>query len=517
MTLRYSSPVPLSLRSLYFAFFCFGCASPPAPPAPSPPPAPEVPTGSTVAGHEDRIVYVPRSQTLALSDRIPALKENGVTTIYLADVTGTGPDVLNPAELALPLDEASARGLVAAIRSAGMDAILEVELNHVAEGSPLVGEYPEWFHDYGLLRDFDDVEQRQFFDLPGTRDFAQERPEVSSFLIGTASSFADRAPISGLGFKHVSHVPMPFWAELVWASAGAVDAPFRTVGRYHTASPTRLAFALRHGRFSEVFDRPFHLAAVETFCGTAPNERLAAVLSSDSLYRRPEALITYLDGLDDPLECDEASMIAGLTVQHGVRGRPMLRERTFTDERQSWLLRLQALRRNHPVFFDGESKLVAAGRAGIFFLRIGRGEIGAVLFNAGDSMPLSVPLPLGVPASSLVEALGVSIEGGKLVVPPRSAGLAVFRRVGSLDWLSRKPRAVSLTFEGAPPDAVLRCVHPAFGNGKPVPLRGPVTASVSPGTAVELELRGAGTVQRRYLFVDYQRGPLERTFRWSSP
>lgn len=473
--------------------------------------------GSTIAGHQDRLLYVPRSDLPGLEERIPALRRHGVSTVYLGDLTGTGPDVADPAVVAPPLDEASLQRLVTSIRAAGMDAIVDLELNHVASDSPLVDQYPDWFHAYGPIRDFEDVNQRQFFDIAGTRDFAQERPQVSAFLIGAASSFFDRAPVSGLGFKHVAHAPMAFWAELVWASGNSVDARLRTIGRYRTDEPKQLAFALRHGRFDEAFDRPFGRAAFETFCRGAPNERLAAVLSADYRYSKPESLITYVPDPESPEGCEERVLKAALTFQHGVRGRPLLLESAFTPGQENWLLRLHALRRDHPVFHSGESQLVAVGRAGILLLRQGRSEIAAVLYNAGEPRPLSVPLPMGVPASSVLKTLGMEIDSGRMTVPAVSTGIALFRRSGPLAWLDRDPRRVQIRVADAPPGATLSGAHPALGDGRAWSADRVIDVELRPGTALELALKSGTTTRRRYLFVDYQRGPAEFTVSWSGP
>lgn len=520
--------------------------SDPTPDAPGEPLRP----GSTTVASEDRIVFVD-SATLstespnALLDRLEAI---GASTLYLFGISLTPSGNLDPAAVRDELggDE----GLVHLTRQArrrGFDVIVDLELNHVDARSPLVERRPDWFHRYGAIRDYDDPRQLLFFDIEGTRDFAQEKPEVAAFLIGAATSFLDRAPISGLGFQSARHVPIPFWAELVWASSDAAETHFRTIATWLSGNPRMLALVLEEVGFSEVLDVPTHFALYETVCDRAAPERLASILYADRRYEEPSRLVTWLDhpgipSAEDRCGADERAIRSVLTLQHGLRGRPAITRRLARcangdDEcshgRTAHLRALYELRKAHPVLYDGETRLIAAGTAGLLLLRIGQREVAAVLYNASEREPLKVPVPMGVSAKAMIHAYGVEVQGGQLIAEPGHSGIAVFRRpgTGALDWSSPSPRDVEVVVEGVPENAsevVLVGDHEVFGNwerARGLRLRREGQAyrgeTVLPrGAAAELRvvamIDGEEILEEgpRFLFVGHQRGAHSLRWRW---
>ncbi|MEM6733481.1 MAG: hypothetical protein AAF658_18120, partial [Myxococcota bacterium] len=437
----------------------------------------------TALPHQDRLVFVD-SATLreetpdALLDR---LEDLGARTLYLYAATQDMDGGPNPVQVRDELGgDDGLDKWVRAARLRGFDVIVDLELNHVSESSPLVEAHPDWFHPFGAIRDYSDARELVFHDIEGTRDFAQENPAVSAYLIGAATSFVDRAPISGLGFQSARHVPIPFWAELVWASADSVATRFRTVATWLSGNPRTLALVLSEAGFSEVLDVPSHFALFETVCDGAPPERLASIMYADRRYTDPTRLVTWLDHpgippIDERCEGNEPNIRSVLALQHGLRGRPAITERVArcagSDEcgRGAHLRALFDLREQHPVLFSGETRLIAAGLAGLLFLRVGREEVATVAYNASDTEALVVPLPLGVQSSTLQGSYGVRVESGRLTVEPGESGIAVFRRpaIGALEWSEPTVRSVQIRVEGAPVAAeglVLVGDHEAFGD-----------------------------------------------------
>ncbi|MEO0459514.1 MAG: hypothetical protein AAF219_01635 [Myxococcota bacterium] len=435
----------------------------------------------------------------------------------------------------------------AALRGLGLH--IDVELNHVPTSSPLVRNHPDWFHRVGPLRDYQDPQQLLFGDLEGSRDFAQEQPEVSAFLIGATLDLVARVPLAGLGLRSVRHVPVPFWAELVWASIEATAGRLNTVGSYFTGDARELARVFRQAGFSHAFDYPMHFALLEVGCDAQDPERIASVLTADSDYDDPSRLVTLLGRpgevtLEERCGADERLVRRMLALQHGLRGTPAVMRETLnceaptagcTAKRREHLRELLAIRERHPVLHDGETRVVAAGQAGLLLLRLNRERLAVVLYNASLNSTLTVPLPLGVPTSALVDSYGLELVEGQLRAEAGSSGIAVFRRPSgrALEWSEPTARRVEISVEGLP-ERVERLVlvgdSDALGTWDPeqgvkmekragvfysaLPLPRGSTAHVHlvAISGEDEELEGMS----RYVFVDYQRGPLRLRWSWRS-
>ncbi|MEL6543523.1 MAG: hypothetical protein AAFQ82_02785 [Myxococcota bacterium] len=506
--------------------------------------------GATVAPHQDRIVFL---DSAALEGREPestvsTLRALGASTLYLVGVSMTEQGSQDPAGLRPELGgEAGLFRWVQTAREGGLDVLIDLELNHVDERSSLVRERPDWFHGLGPIRDYDDPGQIVFHDIEGTRDFAQELPEVSAFLIGAASSFIDRAPISGLGFQSARHVPTPFWAELVWAVQDAADVRIRTLATWLSGNPRMLARVLSEVGFSEVLDVPSHFALYETVCDRARPERLASVLYADRRYDDPTRLVTWLDHPSIPSaeeRCggDEGAILSALALQHGLRGRPSITERLARCEskdaecsarRSKHLRTLFELRAKHPVLFAGDSRLIAVGRAGLLLLRVGREEVATVAYNASSDEALVVPVPMGIASSTLLESYGMEVEGRRLSVPPGGTGIAVFRNpgTGALEWSVPTSKTIEISMTEVPTAAesvVLVGDHEIFGDWdieKGLELRRDADGwkaqfDLPRGAAAELRavawVNGEELMEEhpRFIFVAHQRGSEALSWQW---
>lgn len=435
----------------------------------------------------------------------------------------------------------------AALRGLGLH--VDVELNHVPRSSPLVRDHPDWFHRVGPLRDYQDPQQLLFGDVEGSRDFAQEQPDVSAFLIGATLDLVARVPLAGLGLRSVRHVPVPFWAELVWASTEATAGRLSTVGSYFTGDARELARVFRQTGFSHAFDYPMHFALLEVGCDAQAPERIASVLTADSNYDDPSRLVTLLGRpgeltLEQRCGGDERLVQRLLALQHGLRGTPAVMRETLnckasnagcSTKRGEHLRKLLAIRERHPVLLGGETRVVAAGQAGLLLLRLNREQLAVVLYNASLESTLTVPLPLGVPRSALVDSYGLELAEGQLRVAAASSGIAVFRRPSgrALEWSEPTARRVEISVAGLP-ERVERLVlvgdSDALGTWDPeqgvemekragsfhaaLPLPRGSTAHVHlvAISGQDEELEGMS----RYVFIDYQRGPLQLRWGWRS-
>lgn len=356
-----------------------------------------------------------------------------------------------------------------ALAGRGMGLILDFVANHVAPGSPLVAEHPDWFHHLGDIEDWENAEEAITHDVHGLPDLAQEHPPVADWLIGHARDWQERLRPEGFRLDAVRHVAPAFWTELSGALR-ARDASVALVGELFDGDPRDVAESWRAGGFTGMFDFPLYYALTDVFCDDAKPGRLLAMLAQDGAYPDPSALVTFVDNHDLPRiasRCGDGGL-AALRLILALRGRPAV----------TWGTELPLSGDEEPdnrgdFDWDAErrwEKHLALGlalRARWSGLRAAEREIlmlddGLAAWVQGDAASAAVvavnrgPEARTVPLPALGDWQDPAMRRGidELVVPSGSVAFAVTEGEGSAlrDWLARaKPESVVVTvrLEGA--------------------------------------------------------------------
>jgi glycosidase len=164
-----------------------------------------------------------------LRKRIPYLKELGVTAVWTTPVykQATG----NPArpcpyhgywiDFADPDEgdveprlggEADFRALLGGLREAGIEFVLDMVVNHSADNARILRQRPGWFHDEATCRTLGDPEETCPF-RSGIPDFAQEIPEVATYLTDISRGWIERFPVGSIRMDTVKHVPAAYFRD----------------------------------------------------------------------------------------------------------------------------------------------------------------------------------------------------------------------------------------------------------------------------------------------------------------
>ncbi len=332
-----------------------------------------------------------------------------------------------------------------ALRDRGMGLILDMVTNHVAPGSPLLTEHPDWFHHNGDIIDWNDPVQVVINDVHGLPDLAQELPAVRDWLVGDGQAWIERVHPEGFRLDAVRHVGLDFWADYNRSMRAVGGEDLTLVGELFDGDPATVDHYWRTGGFSGMFDFPLHYALLDVLCGDAPVGKLASVLAQDRHHPDPSQLVTFLDNHDLPRvasRCTPDELGGALTALLSLRGRPAITWGTEAGldgaeepanradfpwgEARPWekqIVHGLSLRAANPALRSAHREVLFLGDAQVAFLqRAPGGDDAAVLaVNRADrdwSMDLPsgewrdtsrgavVRSPVNVPARSVLRLLG---------------------------------------------------------------------------------------------------------------
>jgi hypothetical protein len=333
----------------------------------------------------------------------------------------------------------------------GMRLYLDMVLNHVAFDAPLLRQKPDWFHHKGRIQNWDDPVELETHDVHGLPDLAQENDEVYRYLLETSFYWIDAVHPDGFRLDAVKHMPLDFlrrYNDDVLAHAGP---GFALLGEVLEGDAHKLAGVMRKGHFTALFDFPVMFALSDVFCHDQPVAKLAAALSQDTEYERPQDLVTLLDNHDLPRILTACGADVGRVKQAmlalvTVRGTPSIlygTESGLTGEREpqnrgdmvfapEHALRKAlafdlALRAHNRAFLSGQTRLLSAGDDLLVFARVAPTQAALVAINRGASA-VSVPLPRELSGKASVrDALtGERIAGSAFSVGARAIRCLLF-------------------------------------------------------------------------------------------
>jgi len=286
-----------------------------------------------------------------IREHLPYLKELGVTALWLTPIVknGAGQDYHGYGAVDLYAVDPhfgttqDYRELVAEAHKHAMKMIFDIVPNHVGPRHPWVADPPlrDWFHgtaqnhlssSAALPKDFYGesgkklVENDPFEALADPHapprmsrnltdgwffnilpDLNTENPMVAQYLSQNSIWWAETSGLDSYRIDTFPYVPRKFWAD--WHAALRRLYPYlTTVGEvFHRDPAVTSFFAGGQRRFDGVdsgvttlFDYPMYFALRDVLLNDAPVGRLADVLRHDSLYVRPEELVTFFGNHDVP-------------------------------------------------------------------------------------------------------------------------------------------------------------------------------------------------------------------------
>jgi neopullulanase len=316
-------------------------------------------------------------------------------------------------------------------------------------------------------------------------DLNTENPIVATYLQQNAIWWAESSGLDGFRIDTFPYVPRIFWSR--WhAAIQRIYPRLTTIGEVYHPDPSVTAFFAGGQRrldgvdsgVTTVFDYPMFFALRDVLSGKAPAAKLADVLRHDSLYPRPEQLVTFF-GNHDTNRFAGASGPAGgsavdlakLTLAFGLnltlRGIPQLyygdeigmpggsdpdNRRDFpggwredpknafiesgrTPEQQqvfSFVQNLLRVRREHPALSDGRQWNLLSDESAIVFLWESDEEKLLVAVNCAKSarelhVAVSETPAAGAAGSEKLFGVGgVDVGGKEIVVRAPAESVSVF-------------------------------------------------------------------------------------------
>ncbi len=286
-----------------------------------------------------------------IREHLPYLKDLGVTTLWLTPIlkNGAAQDYHGYGSVDLYAVDPHLgtirdyQELVAEAHKQSMKIVFDFVPNHVGPKHPWVAEppLPDWFHGTrqhhmdtraGLNGGFYGKTDKQsiandpfetlvdphapprlsrnltdgwFFNtLP---DLNTESPVVAQYLLQNSIWWAETSGLDGYRLDTFPYVPRKFWST--WhAELHHIYPYLTTIGEvFHPDPSVTSFFAGGEKRFDGIdsglntlFDFPTFFAQRDVLLLNAPVRRIADVLRHDSLYVRPDALVTFFANHDVP-------------------------------------------------------------------------------------------------------------------------------------------------------------------------------------------------------------------------
>jgi glycosidase len=307
-------------------------------------------------------------------DRLPYLKELGVTTLWLnpwyennnrlnerekydgqpiTDYHGYGATDFYAVEEHFG-DLAKLKEFVEKAHALGLKVVQDQVANHTGPYHPWVQDppLPDWFHGSRESHLDEDWQTWALMDRTATRsavartldgwfinilpDLNHENPEVRRYVTQNALWWVGVTGIDGIRQDTLPYVPRSYWAE--WRAALEREFPqLSVVGEVLDGNPAMTAFfqgGVKHADGVDsgiewVFDFPLHFSLRRTFANGESIRETARVLAHDWLYPDASKLIT-LCGLHDVERFmnERGATAEGLRLAFGllftVRGLPLV-------------------------------------------------------------------------------------------------------------------------------------------------------------------------------------------------
>jgi glycosidase len=429
-----------------------------------------------------------------IREHLPYLKDLGVTTLWLTPVLKNGAPQDYHGYGAVDLYAVDphlgtineCQQLVSAAHQQGMKILFDAVVNHVGPNHPWVKNppLPDWFHGtpaqhMDSATPLDPSFYGKSTHQPSTNDsfealvdphtpphfsknltqgwFANvlpdlntENPVVVQYLLLNSMWWTETTGLDGYRLDTLPYVPRKFWAA--WHFALRRLYPnLTTIGEVFHPDPSVTSFFVGGQKrydgvdsgLTTLFDFPLYFTLRDVLLRGAPAGKIAEILRHDSLYNRPDSLITFFGNHDvtriaDPSNDaaghlqDETRAVRTLQLAYGLtltlRGIPQLYygdeigmpgaadpdnrhdfpggwigdpKNAFTADGRTpqqqqifwYVQKLLRLRREHPVLAEGRLWHLASDDSSYIFERDSDEEKVIVAFNnSKESRQLKTPL-----------------------------------------------------------------------------------------------------------------------------
>ena len=303
-----------------------------------------------------------------IREHLPYLKDLGVTTLWLTPVLKNGAPQDYHGYGAVDLYAVDPhlgtineyQQLVATAHQQQMKILFDAVINHVGPNHPWVKNppLPDWFHGtpaqhtnsatpldesfYGKInpptnesfealvdphappRFSQNLLQGWFFNvLP---DLNTENPVVAQYLLQNSIWWAETTGLDGYRIDTFPYVPRKFWA--VWHLALRRLYPsMTTIGEVFHPDPTVTSFFVGGQKrydgidsgVTTLFDFPLYFTLRDVLLRGASAGGIAEILRHDSLYNRPDSLVTFFGNHDVTRLVNAATDTKGHPQDEGLR------------------------------------------------------------------------------------------------------------------------------------------------------------------------------------------------------
>lgn len=379
--------------------------------------------------------------------------------------------------------------LVGDMHGSGMRFVLDMVVNHTGDTATLPKQHPDWFHDPNTCGGLGNPTVN--CPLDGHPDFAQEKPQVASYLSSVAARWTSTYAIDGIRMDTARHVPPSYFQNSFFpavrgakadlfsvaeifdeGSVGSlvpyVDAGFDSAfhfvlrralidGVAHAGSIDAVARAVAAGIDQLGMQRALDLVLMMDNHDTArfANEpgwgvpedqiRRRQMLALDLLFTLPGIPQLYQGdelGLYGGADPDNRRDLPGWATDPGARGANHPGEAVAGSSQVfDRVAKLAVARTSTPAFIDGAYRELwrqnGAQNPNVFAFARGTGKdarLVVVSNGAARTGTVRIPVPNDVVAdgAGLVELLGdgapaASITGGALTVDLPALSMAIYR------------------------------------------------------------------------------------------
>jgi len=184
----------------------------------------------------------------------------------------------------------------------GIEVLLDIPLNHLAWEHPLKKEKPEWFHNIGDVKNWDDPYEAENGSIFGLPDLAQEKPEVYDYLLNAAKFWMDKG-VDGFRLDAVKNIHFPFWSKFdqdvhKYATEKLGKPDFYLIGECFDGRVGKVNDYQRED-MDGLFAYPEKFVTHEVIAHDGSMKKLAAVVDEgNKKYQSPELMGGFIDNHD---------------------------------------------------------------------------------------------------------------------------------------------------------------------------------------------------------------------------
>ena len=202
---------------------------------------------------------------------------------------------------------ADLHALVSDMHASSMRLVLDMVVNHSGDTASLPKTHPTWFHDPATCQALGNP--TIWCPLDGHPDFAQERPEVASYLSAVAARWMSTYAIDGIRMDTARHVPSSYFQTSFFPAVRAVKPDLFAVAEIFDESSAAPLVPYVDAGFDSAFHFVLRRALVDGIAHGGSVDRVASAVA-DGVARlgmeRALDLVLMMDNHDVPRFASEA-------------------------------------------------------------------------------------------------------------------------------------------------------------------------------------------------------------------